>query len=408
MSIQLAPTQSPAPGAASAPSAPVSAPPKAKRLLYLDNLRILLICGVLAVHLSVTYGAVGSWMYRDPTAHDAFTSTILSILGGIGMACGMGLFFLLAGYFTPISYDRKGRASFVRDRLMRLGIPWLVYSLLLQPLVYYIAYGMPISPWSFYTLYMKRIGSFADGPIWFVELLLFFSFLYAAWRWLARLRPRVANQEGAIPGYWSILGCIMGLGLLSFVTRLWWPAGFQPKPFNVPMGYLPQYISFFVLGIVAYRRNWLFTLTSRMGRDWSLIALLATLIFIGLALPSMLHQAGAAKAQQAGYAIAGGFHWLALCYALWEAFVVVGVGIGLVVFLRERWNHQGRLARSWAPNVYLVYLIHPIVLVGFAYALHYEALYPLIKWCVAALITIPLCFLIGGWIRKIPLVSRVV
>src|SRR5690242_13384264 len=108
MSTQLAPTPSPAPGAASAASVPGAALPQTKRLLYLDNLRILLICGVLVVHLGVTYGAVGSWMYRDPVAPDAFTSTFLSILGGIGMACGMGLFFFLAGYFTPGSYDRKG------------------------------------------------------------------------------------------------------------------------------------------------------------------------------------------------------------------------------------------------------------------------------------------------------------
>jgi peptidoglycan/LPS O-acetylase OafA/YrhL len=117
--------QSPAPGAASAAPAPGAAPPRAKttRLLYLDNLRIVLICGVLTIHLGGTYGAIGSWMYRDPAANDVFTSTFLSILDGIGMACGMGLFFLLAGYFTPGSYDREGGASFVRDRLIRLGIP---------------------------------------------------------------------------------------------------------------------------------------------------------------------------------------------------------------------------------------------------------------------------------------------
>lgn len=181
---------------------------------------------------------------------------------------------------------------------------------------------------------------------------------------------------------------------------------FQPIP-GLKIGYLPQYLSCYILGLVASRRNWFFKLTPRMARNWSLIALLATLIFAGLASSSMMQEAGAAGTQQAGYAIAGGFNWLALSYALWEAIMVVGMSISLLVLFRERWNHQGRVARSLTPTVYTVYLIHAPVLIGFAYAFHVVALYPLLKWAIAVLITLPLCFLISLVIRKIPLVSRV-
>jgi len=381
---------------------------QSKRLLFIDNLRILLICLVLVAHLNDTYGSVGSWMYRDPATTDMFTFTFLSVLNGILMAFGMGLFFLLAGYFTPGAYDRKGGASFVRDRIIRLGIPWLVYALLIDPLVLYIAHGLPGSFWSFYPLYLHGIGSIADGPIWFVELLLFFSLVYTAWRFLVRSRPQVASGTGPMPGYLVIFGFILGLGLLSFVVRLWWTAGFQPGPFNVPLGYLTQYVIFYILGIVASRRNWFFKLTPKMGRNWSLIALLATLIlFGGVVVPSVLQQTGAGGTQQAGLAIAGGLNWVALCYALWESFVVVGVSIGLLVLFRERWNHQGGLAKELAADVYTVYLIHPLVLVGFAYAFSVVALYPLLKWGIAVVVTIPLCFLISSGIRRIPLANRV-
>jgi glucan biosynthesis protein C len=104
--------------------------------------------------------------------------------------------------------------------------------------------------------------------------------------------------------------------------------------------------------------------------------------------------------------MAGGFNWFAFGYALWESFVVVGVCIGLLVLFRQRWNHQGKLARGLTPNAYTVYLIHAPVLVGFAYAFHVVALYPLLKWGIAVLVTLPLCFLISGLIRKIPLVNR--
>ena len=377
-----------------------------KRLLFVDNLRILLICGVLVDHLAVTYGSVGSWMYRDPAAPDLFTGVLLTTLNGILMACGMGLFFLLAGYFTPRSYDRKGGAAFVRDRIIRLGIPWLVYALLIQPLVVYIAQSLPGSFWSFYPIYLHRVDRIADGVIWFVELLLFFSLVYAAWRWLTRHRTQTTARMGKLPGYLAIFGFIFALGLVTFVVRLWWSAGFQPGPFTVPLGYLPQYISLYVLGIVASRRNWFFKLTPRMARVWSLIVLIVTLIFASLVTLPMLQRTSGP--QQTNLPIAGGFQWLSLCYALWESFVVVGLGIGLIVLFRERWNHQGRLAKELAADVYTVYLIHPLVLVGFAYAFSVVALYPLLKWGMAVLITIPLCFLISSGIRRIPLVNRVV
>jgi glucans biosynthesis protein C len=164
----LTTSQLPEVGAAAPPeqAATVS---QGKRLLFLDNLRIVLIYLVLVAHLNDTYGSVGYLMYRDPAATDMFTFTFLSVLNGILMAFGMGLFFLIADYFTPGSYDREGGASFVRDRIICLGIPWRVYALLLQPLVLYIEYGLPGSFWSYYTTwYLQRVDSIADGPIWFV------------------------------------------------------------------------------------------------------------------------------------------------------------------------------------------------------------------------------------------------
>jgi glucan biosynthesis protein C len=394
------------PGAAgTALAGQAAAAPQGKRLLFVDNLRILLICGVLVNHLNDTYGAIGAWEYHDP-ATNLLTGTVLSILNGILMACGMGIFFLIAGYFTPGSYDRKGSASFMRDRLVRLGIPLLLYDLLIQPLVVYLAGGLPGSYWSFYGSFLLQVRG-VYGVVWFLAVLLLFDLLYAGWRGLSRQRRSASATSGTLPSSLAIAGFICALGLVTFAVRIWWPAGFvfQLLP-GLKIGYLPQYLSCYLLGLVASRRNWFFKLTPRMARDWSLIALLATLIFGGLAYSSMMQAAGTAGTQQAAYAIAGGFNWLALSYALWEAIMVVGMSIGLLVFFRERWNHQGRLARSLAPTVYTVYLIHAPVLIGFAYVFHVVALYPLLKWAIAILVTLPLCFLISGVILKIPLVNR--
>ncbi|MGO8946886.1 MAG: acyltransferase family protein [Ktedonobacterales bacterium] len=389
--------------AGTAPPGQAAAAPRAKRLLFLDNVRIVLICGVLVAHLDDTYGALGSWDYRDP-ANNVLTGTILSIPTVILMACGLGCFFLLAGYFTPGSYDRKGASSFVRDRVVRLGLPLLLYELLIQPLAIYIAGGLHGAYWSFYGTYLLQVRG-VYGVVWFLVVLLLFDLLYAGWRVLTRPRRAASPSLGPLPSSPAIAGFIVALALVTFVVRIWWPMNWVFQPVDgLEVSYLPQYLSLFILGVVAYRRNWLEAVTPRMARKWSLIALLATLlIFCGLELPAGLHAAETQTAFQ-GW---GGFNWLAFGYALWEAFLVVGVCLGLLVLFRQRWNHQGRLAAGLAASVFTVYLIHPVVLIGFAYAFHWVALYPLLKWGIAVLITIPLCFLISGWIRKIPFANRV-
>src|SRR5438034_194966 len=77
-------------------------------------------------------------------------------------------------------------------------------------------------------------------------------------------------RTGKLPSYRAIFGFIFALGLVSFVVRIWWPAGWIFQLLNVPVGYLPQYISLYILGLIAYRRNWFLQLSSRMAKEVAL------------------------------------------------------------------------------------------------------------------------------------------
>ncbi len=378
------------------------------RLWFVDNMRLIMICGVVVYHVAAIYVGVGFNGYHEPDTANSVSVFVLGIPALLAPSLGMSLFFLIAGYFTPGSYDRKGAASFLRGRLVRLGIPLLLYDLLVDPLVVYIASGIHESFWNFYGPYLLQVRTIGPGVAWFIATLLLFNLLYAAWRWLCKKLSHTGTRSAALPNYRTILGFVIALGLAIFVVRIWWPLHVDVRPtwwfrlFNLPGGgaFLPQYISFFVLGCIASRHSWFVALTPKMGRDWSLIALVAIIgvspfIILGIA----------AGAQPADYL--GGFYWQALLEAEWEAFLDVGLCIGLLVLFRQCWNRQGRLTKALAANAYAVFLISSLVIVIVAQAFSTVALHPLLKFIIVMLLVLPLSFLVGLILRKIPLVNRI-
>jgi len=63
------------------------------------------------------------------------SATALDVFLALNQAYFMGFFFLIAGYFTPGALDRKGAGRFARDRLVRLGIPLLLFVIVVRAVV---------------------------------------------------------------------------------------------------------------------------------------------------------------------------------------------------------------------------------------------------------------------------------
>src|SRR5215218_6795816 len=110
------------------------------RLAYLDAIKVLLVVGVIAMHTAITYGLDGSWYLESYDDLSGAVVGAITLLLGLGWLFGLGLFFLIAGRLTAPSLARKGRGQFVKDRLIRLGIPLAVYTLLVSPALEYVSY----------------------------------------------------------------------------------------------------------------------------------------------------------------------------------------------------------------------------------------------------------------------------
>ncbi len=381
----------------------------AGRMLYIDNIRAVLISLVVVGHLAITYSGesgIGDWYFRQSGHVSDATAILMTMLLGIGTAFAMGLFFLIAGYFTPRPYDRKGTGRFLADRLVRLGIPLAFYALIINPLVTYwasVAGGYAGSFWRFVTTRTQDLTEASVGPLWFVEGLLIFSVIYALGR-LASDRAGGSNRvKGATrtPGNLAISLFVLAVGLVTFVVRVWAEVGWQWEPPHLELAHFPQYAAMFAAGIVAYRCDWFVTLTDRQARPWGWVALACVLL-----LPVLAVAAGALE-DNVDPALAGGFTWLSLAYSLWEASMCVSMSITALTLFRRRSNKRGRLAQTMGADAYAVYVLHPLIIVPLAILLG-GVTWPLeLMFLLAAPLGVALCFLIGHAVRRLPLVRQV-
>jgi surface polysaccharide O-acyltransferase-like enzyme len=365
------------------------------RLTYVDTLRTLVIAMVIVHHAGQAYGPTGGeWPIANPTR-----AVILEPFFTVNAAFGLGLLFLLAGYFVPHASDRKGASRFLVDRLIRLGLPLLFVSLvLLLPFVYVAErQGEPFG--RFLANYLRRPET---GHMWFVAHLILYSCGYAGWRWLTH--RDALRRPGGAPSHRTILGYALGLALASFLVRVWSPIDrwVDPAPFiTVELAHLPQYLSLFILGIVAYQRDWLAQLPAKTGIAWLKVGLITA------ALPYAAFMLREVAAIDITLSVAGGLSLSALVSSAIEALIAVGLIVGLLTLFRERLNRQGALARELASSSYASYVIHIFPVVGLQVALEGSSMPPLAKFGIVALLAVPLTFLLAFGLCRLPGVRRV-
>jgi fucose 4-O-acetylase-like acetyltransferase len=372
------------------PTAPPTASP---RLLYVDNLRTALMALVVIHHSVIGYSNVPRWYYIEPPTDPS--GTLLDILIVLNQAFFMGAFFLISALFVPGSYDRKGAGQFLRERLLRLGVPLLLWLLVVRPLATvgrYIAardaasqQGTELPYWQYY------LQSFTPGPMWFVEVLFVFSALYVLWRLLTVQGRRASASTpatGRAPGAVAIVGFTIGLALVTYLWRIAVPMGASILGLPSP-AYLPQYAALFIVGLIATRRGWLGGLSRTTG--WigfataAVTAVVLLLVLISAPEASMGH--GSLQS---------------LIMATCETTLAVGVILGLLVLFRERLGHQGRRRRFLSDHAFTVYVIHPAVLVALGYALSDVQAPAVAKAALLVALALPLCWAAAYLVRALP------
>jgi hypothetical protein len=371
---------------------------------FVDNLRWLMIVLVISMHAAVTYSHVGSWYFMEEPKPGLLLLVLFATYQIFLQAFFMGLLFLIAGYFVPAAFESKGFGKFARDRAVRLGLPALFYMLVIHPLTVYwlIRDFSDLSRPPLMRAYWPYLshGRFlsGSGPMWFTLALLLFSLGYGLVGILRRT-PYQVQPEAALPSHRQVLGLALVMGLCTFLVRTVQPMG--TSVLNMQLCYFSQYILLFMVGIRAWRRNWLLRLPYSFGMRWlKLSLLLGSLVWLILVV-ALFWTHTEAK-------LSGGWTWQSATLSFWESFFCVGICLGLIVLFREKFNRKGAAARWLSDNCFSVYLFHAPLLIAVTLSMRpFEAPKP-VKFLGATACATVVTFLASSlFFRRTPLLKRI-
>ncbi|GAA4690526.1 acyltransferase [Pseudonocardia yuanmonensis] len=368
------------------------APASRTRLAHLDDLKVLMVAWVIGGHALLGYSAVGGWAY-DELNEVTFTPGVeiglVAVLGPSGLFV-IGLFFFVAGLLTERAIHRHGPGPYVRDRLVRLGLPWLLSALLIWPLSVWVASvtaGMQVSPWWVFT---HRDPFLDAGSLWFALVLLVFSIAFAGWTALHGGPPA---PSGPLTG-WHLAGATAAIAVATVVVRLVFPAR-SGQIADLHLWQWPQCLGMFLLGVVAARRGWAVHIPDPIRRACGWITVGVLMALPVLAVASGLHDV----ARDDGPYL-GGWTWQAAATAAVEALLVTCGSIAFVGLAERRLHGAGPRARRWSRAAFAAFVVQGPVLMVTAAALRPLPVPAEVKAPVVAVVAIVVCFWLGGLWRE--------
>jgi hypothetical protein len=371
------------------------------RLVYVDNLKVLLIAAIIAAHAVLGYAATtDAWSWSDvrEVTLSAATESVL-LLAFVLTAVVIPLLFLVAGLLTPRSLERKGTARYVHDRLLRLGVPFVAVALLLWPSLEYALFrtlGEAPGLWT----YLRAEGTLDTGVLWFVGALLVFSLVYAGWAHLRGGRPGLAGTRPLRTGH--LLALAAAVTVTTFLVRLVLPLEGDNPIVDLNLWEWPACIALFGLGVAASSQGWLTVLPDRLRRHCRTATVAAA-----LAIGALLVSSGVLGIDEEQ--LTGGWWWPALVFAACESAIAV---FGAVWLLGVAQRHLDRRLPLVGPaarrSAYGAFMLQGPVLLGCALALRPVPLPAEVKALLVGAAAVAGSFALS-WllIRRVPLVGRV-
>jgi len=318
----------------------------------------------------------------------------------------MSLMFFLSGLFVLHSMERKGTGQFLRDRMLRLGLPFVVAAAI-TPLAYYPTYLL-LPAHSGITGFWQQWRAFGDwpaGPAWFIWVLLVFDvvaaglFVFAPKLicWLERVTSEASDSPIRLYLLVAVVSAVTYIPLaIHFGADRW--SDFGPFFFQTsrPLHYFAYFLVAIGIGAVAMSRG-LFARDGKLARRWPLWTNAMVLMYLALAAAFITMISGVGKSLPWGPLL--GILWVLSCAASCFGF--------MSLFSRFATTRRA-VFDSLTDNAYGMYLIHYAFVSWLQYALLPASLSGFVKGVLVTLGAILLSWGTTAALRRIPAVARVI
>ena len=384
--------------------------------IALGNLRAFVIIIVLAFHSVLPYLAslpAAAYPFdRAPYQWLAFPIVDNERWFGFDLFCAwqdlglMTLMFFLSGLFVSSSLARKGSWKFLSDRLLRIGVPFVLSVIFLAPLAYYPAYRTTAVDPSLnaYWQHWLSLPFWPVGPQWFLGQLLAFNVLAAAMHrfvpgWSERLVRLVAFAGGNPIRFFFILITLSALAYvplaLAYSPFEWMNIGPISFQLSRPLHYLVYFFVGSAVGTYGLDRG-LLASDGVLARRWAAWLALALVGFLLWAAPTSMTIAGWSNASLV-LKLAAGLGFVFACAA----------GCLCLLAICLRFTHErSRAFDSLSANAYGMYLVHYVFAVWLQYALLDTGLFAIGKAAIVFGGTVIMSWVIATTLRGAPPVSR--
>ncbi len=361
------------------------------RMYFFDNLRAFVIILVVVLHASMTYMAYAPtwWYVLDPNNDAAFTQLVLLIDVPI-----MPMLFFIAGYFALPSLQKRGVRSFLKDKLIRIGIPWVFGVLFLAPLTTYMIYFSRHVPMGYLQFWATDFWGkmYQQSVYWFLGILLglfvVLSFVYSRSQRLRASTPHISVPSRQPFVWFVILTTIPFLAINLFFPIDNWSHIylFVFQPVRVPL-----YMGYFILGLYAERRGWFTADGFQPPLDaWAGMCFISGLGYLACrwtdAAPNPL---------------------LTLVTAILFNVFCLSSLVASVMLFRQKVNSARGIWRSLAVNSYGIYYFHPLILYPLAYLFIPISLLLFFKALALILLALALTWSVSALVlKRVPLLRE--
>jgi hypothetical protein len=367
------------------------------RNMALDRTRTFLTLVVLVHHAVIPYTHYG---HTDPKSWIGFDAVVLATDSFF-----MAMFFFLSGLFVWPSLARKSPQVHLRDRLLRLGLPFAIAALTLIPIAYY-AISLRLQPEiSFSAFWWKTVtvGPWPSGPVWFIWVLLAFDLLAMV---LYQFSSKLLDPINRLSQRGFEHPAVFFLFLLAVTAAVYIPARvyfgsnrwFEFGPFSVQASRVLFYAAYFFIGAGIGAANFNRGLLSTDGRlaksSWGWVV--ATLVPYCL-LWGMIYVKrgilGNPPVQPPWYDASYG-----LFFAAFSAAILFAILAYFLRFKQSGWS----MLDPMQPDAYGMFLVHYPIVLWLQYWLFDFDLPAIVKALVAFVLTVALSWAATAALRKIP------